>query len=203
MSERQTHWNGVYSSKHESEVSWFQAHPGQSLELIRRCGLAPGAAIVDVGGGASRLVDALIDDGLSVTVLDLSAAALDQTRARLGQRAAAVEWVVGDVTQWQPERSYALWHDRAVFHFLTEAVDRAAYRDRVMAAIPPGGQVIIGTFALDGPERCSGLPVKRDDSETLALELGDGFLLCETTLEQHQTPAGKFQSFQFCRLFRR
>lgn len=202
MGERQAHWNGVYSTRRESEVSWFQDRPGRSLELIRHCDLAPGTAVVDVGGGASRLVDALLEEGLSVSVLDISAAALEQARARLGERAAAVDWVVSDVTHWQPVRTYQLWHDRAVFHFLTEAADRAAYRDCLMAAVPAGGQVVIGTFALDGPERCSGLPVMRYGPESLVAALAPGFGLCEASAERHSTPAGKVQSFQFCRLKR-
>ncbi len=202
MGDRNAHWNGVYSTKHEAQVSWFQEQPGQSLELIRRCGLAAGAAVIDVGGGASRLVDALLDERLTVSVLDISAAALEQARVRLGDRAAAVEWLVSDITRWQPHRTYDLWHDRAVFHFLTEAADRAAYRARLLAAVPTGGHVVMGTFALDGPERCSGLPVVRYGAHDLAAALGAGFRLTETAQELHKTPGGNTQSFQFCRFSR-
>ncbi len=129
---RRAHWDTVYTTKAEDEVSWFQDEPAPSLRMIRAAGLATDAAIIDVGGGASRLVDALIADGHSaLTVLDLSAQALARTRARLGDRAAGVEWITADVTSWQPDATYALWHDRAAFHFLTEPADRAAYAARV------------------------------------------------------------------------
>lgn len=202
MSERAAHWDGAYTGKQDTEVSWFQEQPGMSLELIRHCALPAGASVIDVGGGASRLVDVLVDDGLAVTVLDLSAAALEKARARLGGRAAAVEWVVADITAWMPAAPFDLWHDRAVFHFLTEPADRAAYRERLAAALRPGGQAVIGTFALDGPERCSGLPVMRYGPEELTAELGPSFRLVEAVRESHVTPAGKTQSFQFCRLSR-
>jgi 2-polyprenyl-3-methyl-5-hydroxy-6-metoxy-1,4-benzoquinol methylase len=201
--QRRSHWDGVYSAKRETEVSWFQQHPGRSLELIRRGGLSAGARVIDVGGGASRLVDALVEDGLAVTVLDVSATALDQAQARLGERAASVEWLVADVTRWRPSRPFALWHDRAVFHFLTDPADRAAYRTCLESALEPGGQVVIGTFALDGPDRCSGLPVVRYGAAELAAELGERFTLIDAATEQHLTPAGKSQSFQFCRLVRK
>jgi trans-aconitate methyltransferase len=149
------------------------------------------------------LVDALIADGHSaVTVLDLSAQALARTRARLGDRATGVEWITADVTSWQPDATYALWHDRAAFHFLTEPADRAAYAARVRLALRPGGQLIVATFAPDGPERCSGLPIVRHDAASLAAILGDGFALVETVIDDHATPQGRIQRFQFSR-FRR
>jgi SAM-dependent methyltransferase len=200
---RQGHWQKVYVSKRENEVSWFQQTPAASLELIGRTGATPASAVIDIGGGASRLVDALIEMGFRhVTVLDLSAAALEAAKARLGDKASNVEWIVGDVTMWEPPRSYDIWHDRATFHFLTDAQDRAAYLSRLKQALKPGGHAIISTFALDGPERCSGLPVERYDAASLAQTLGEGFELVETMRQQHRTPWDSAQSFQFS-VFRR
>jgi 2-polyprenyl-3-methyl-5-hydroxy-6-metoxy-1,4-benzoquinol methylase len=200
---REDHWQNVYVSKRENEVSWFQQTPAASLELIGRTGATPASSVIDVGGGASRLVDALIDMGFRhVTVLDLSAAALDTAKARLGARALNVEWIVSDVTTWEPRQSYDIWHDRAALHFLTDAQDRAAYVSRLKRALKPGGHAIIATFALDGPERCSGLPVVRYDATSLAQTLGDGFELVDTMRQQHSTPWDSAQSFQFS-MFRR
>jgi 2-polyprenyl-3-methyl-5-hydroxy-6-metoxy-1,4-benzoquinol methylase len=154
---RQAHWRKVYKDKGEK--------PATSLELIHGVGAKPNSAIVDLGGGASRLVDVLVSEGYcDLTVLDLSDDAIAITRSRLAERAALVKWIVADVTEWEPSRQYDLWHDRAAFHFLTEATDRAAYLDRLMQAIRPGGHAIIATFAIDGPGRCSGLPVIRYDA---------------------------------------
>jgi SAM-dependent methyltransferase len=201
--ERKQHWEGVYSAKAEDEVSWFQAEPAQSLQFIRQCGAGRDAAIVDIGGGESRLVDRLLDAGYSdVSVLDLSARALEETRKRLGPRAAAVQWIAADITNWTPPRRYRLWHDRAVLHFLTGAEDRRAYARALLAAVEPGGCVVISTFALDGPERCSGLPVVRYSPETLAAELGAELRLVESAREEHRTPGGAIQRFQFSRLQR-
>jgi 2-polyprenyl-3-methyl-5-hydroxy-6-metoxy-1,4-benzoquinol methylase len=203
MSERSAHWEDVYASKGENQVSWFQESPAISLELIRAANPDPAAAIIDIGGGASRLVDALLREGYqSLAVLDLSANALDAARKRIGAASANVDWIVADVTTWQPTRAYDVWHDRAAFHFLTEPRDRAAYRERLQSAVRPGGQIIIGTFALDGPEKCSGLPVQRYDSAALAGELGPRFELLDARTETHHTPWNATQAFQFSR-FRR
>jgi trans-aconitate methyltransferase len=200
---RQAHWQGVYASKGEAEVSWFQESPASSLEMIELAGVPPAGAIIDIGGGASRLVDTLLDRGFrTVSVLDLSAAALETAKARLGARAGQVEWIVADVTAWQPTRSYELWHDRAAFHFLTDMSDRAAYVACLAKAVKPGGHAMIATFAPDGPERCSGLPVMRHDAESLAAELGGAFALVTSRRHQHTTPWGAIQRFQFS-LFRR
>lgn len=200
---RQAHWDAVFAGRDEDRVSWFQATPEPSLELIARTGAGMAAAIVDVGGGASRLVDALVARGYrDVTVLDLAPAALAAARARLGAGAERVRWVVADITAWEPARRHDLWHDRAAFHFLTEAADRAAYLARLRRGLAEGGHAIIGTFAPDGPERCSGLPVMRYDAEGLARELGAGFTLIESRRHAHLTPAGMVQQFQFS-LFRR
>ncbi len=200
---QKSHWETVYTTKGENEVSWFQEDPAPSLELIGLARPTPETAIVDIGGGASRLVDLLITRGFKqVTVLDISQAALDAAKARLGERASQAEWVVADVTKWQPARTFEIWHDRAAFHFLTDPADRSAYVARLRQAVRPGGHVIIGTFAIDGPEKCSGLPVKRYDAAGLMTELGEGFELVDSRLHDHSTPWSSTQRFQFC-VFRR
>jgi len=165
MPERQHHWEEVYKTKSDREVSWFQDRPETSLDLITESGVARDAAVIDIGGGASRLVDALLDEGYKdLSVLDIAAPALQKAKLRLKERAAAVHWIVADITTWQPDRRYALWHDRAVFHFLTTAEDRAAYKKALSDALPMGATVVLASFALGGPERCSGLPVMRYSS---------------------------------------
>lgn len=204
MIDRRTHWEGVYSTKAENEVSWFQETPEISIEMIKASGAAKDAAIIDIGGGASRLVDALLADGFrSLAVLDLSAAALEAANKRIGPDGAEVEWIVADVTTWKPARTYDIWHDRAAFHFLTDPADQTAYMDCLRSALRIGGQAIIGTFALDGPEKCSGLPVQRYDSAHLAETLGPSFELVEARRESHHTPWNSIQSFQFSRFRRR
>jgi SAM-dependent methyltransferase len=201
--DRQAHWQNVYSSKGEAEVSWFQGRPTISLAFISDAQVRPDAAIIDVGGGASRLVDALLENHYSdLTVLDLSEAALDVSRRRIGPRAASVKWIAADVTTWQPTDQYDVWHDRAAFHFLTEETDREAYVSRLTTALRRGGQAIIGTFALNGPERCSGLPVTRYDPASLARALGPRFRLLASRTEEHRTPWDASQVFQFCRFVR-
>lgn len=200
--DRQTHWQGVYQTKHEDEVSWFQESADVSLDLIQAIGVSPDAAIIDVGGGTSRLVDGLMRAGFhSLSVLDLSETALATARARLGMQAEKVDWIVADVTAWAPQRIYDIWHDRAAFHFLIEPRDQAAYAERVRRAVRSGGHVIIGTFAPDGPERCSGLPVIRHDAASIGVVLGETFVLMETRRHEHATPWGTIQRFQF-NLFR-
>ena len=198
---RQAHWEDVYTRKGENEVSWFQANPAPSLELIAQVGATATSAILDIGGGASRLVDHLIDRGfVDVTVLDLSEAALEAAKAPLGSSAARVDWIVADATVWEPHKAYDIWHDRAAFHFLTEDRDRAAYVARLERALKVGGYAIIATFALDGPERCSGLPVVRYDPASLGQTLGRGLQLVHTRRDAHATPWGSYAS-ERCELF--
>jgi trans-aconitate methyltransferase len=195
---RAEHWQKVYTTKSEGEVSWFQEEPAISLELIN--GVRPNldSAIVDVGGGSSRLVDNLLARGnRSIAVLDVSDAALISAKARLGEAGEKVQWITADVTRWQPDRIYDIWHDRAAFHFLTEAEDREAYVARLLAALCPGGHAIIGAFAIDGPEKCSGLPVRRYDAAGLNAELGSRFALVEARRHEHITPWQSVQHFQF------
>jgi SAM-dependent methyltransferase len=200
---RQSHWENVYTTKGENEVSWYQQSPAPSFELIMQAGATHASAIIDIGGGASRLVDHLVDHGFEdITVLDLSAAALEAARRRLESRADRVHWIVADATAWEPVKAYDIWHDRAAFHFLTDESDRAAYIARLTKGVREGGHAIIGTFALDGPEKCSGLPVARYDSASLGQALGAKFQLVDTRRHEHATPWGSRQMFQFS-VFRR
>ena len=195
---RKAHWENVYTSKGEREVSWYQESPAPSLELIALAGLSADASIIDIGGGASRLVDALVERNFAqVTVLDLSAAALDVAKQRLGDKGVGVKWVTADVTRWEPTETYDLWHDRAAFHFLTDPADQSAYLDRLNKAVKRGGYVVIGTFALDGPEKCSGLPIVRYDAVALSAILGTDFKLIDNRRHDHATPWGALQRFQF------
>lgn len=194
---RPAYWDKVYTTKADDSVSWFEQSPTVSLELIEAAGIGLGS-IIDIGGGTSRLVDALIARGYAnVAVLDLSAQALEIAKARLGPRGEAVEWIVADVTQWQPGRRFDLWHDRAAFHFLTSPGAQAAYALTLDSALNPGGVAIIGTFALDGPEKCSGLPVVRHDAASIGKLLGPGFTLVDERRRDHVTPGGSVQKFQF------
>ncbi len=195
------HWNGIYGARAEDELTWFEETPSVSLELVRRY-LPPGNAFLDVGAGASRLVDTLLEEGFGpLAVMDLSGAALAASRQRLGDRSNEVTWVEADVTRWKPDQTYALWHDRAVFHFLTEAVDRAAYAQAMTDALNAGGIAVIATFADDGPEKCSGLPVVRYTPKSLARELDrllpNVFEMIEAKRHMHITPKGNRQSFQY------
>lgn len=194
---RQTHWEDVYTTKADNEVSWYEDTPELSLTLLREAGLTPELSVIDIGGGASRLVDALVESGQAhVSVLDLSAAALETANSRLAD-AARAQWIVSDVTAWTPDRQYDLWHDRAAFHFLTTVEDQQAYVRVLVQALKDGGKAVIGTFALDGPEKCSGLPVARYDAEGLQAVLGEQLKLATTRQHQHTTPWGSIQKFQF------
>ncbi len=201
---RRTHWELVYQSNEDHEASWHQPRPETSLQLIERCGLPRSARIIDVGGGTSRLVDCLLDAGFAgVGVLDVSQTALERTRGRLGDRAASVEWIVSDATEYEPAHRWDLWHDRAVFHFLVDDGDCDRYREALLRGLEPGGHVVIATFGPRGPKRCSGLPVRRRDSDSLQLALGSEFELLESLIEEHKTPKGAIQEFLYCRFQRR
>lgn len=195
-----SHWERVYRSKLPTQVSWYQPHALRSLDLIRRISPPPNGAIIDVGGGASTLIDDLLDAGYNdLTVLDLSGAALAETQARLGPRAVRVRWIEADILDAPlPRAGYAVWHDRAVFHFLTEPADRASYVEQVRRAVRPGGFVLVATFAEDGPTRCSGLDVHRYSPEALHADFGAPFRLIASEREEHITPAGVAQAFIYC-----
>lgn len=201
---RKTLWEQVYATKHPAELSWFQPRPTRSLELIAQAGAGPETTIIDIGGGDSTLVDALVERGLGrVTVLDISGAALARAQARLGERAHDVTWLETDVTRAElPRSSYDVWHDRAVFHFLTEPTDRARYVTTAAAALRPGGMLVIATFALRGPTSCSGLTVVRYGPRQLAAELGEEFVLRRSLADVHHTPSGTEQRFTYA-LFQR
>lgn len=195
---RERHWQDVYEGKAADAVSWYQDTPAISLALIAAAGTGPADSVIDVGGGASRLVDHLLDAGYrDVTVLDIADAALEAAQARLGKTAGGVTWTAADITVWMPVRRYRVWHDRAVFHFLTEESDRAAYVRALDLALTPDGEAVIATFAPDGPEKCSGLPVERYDVEKLAGVLGQDFSVAEAGRERHVTPGGAMQSFVY------
>jgi hypothetical protein len=201
MNDSSTHWNDVYQRRAPTEVSWFQREARVSLELIEACTCRRDVAIVDVGAGASTLVDGLLARGFrDITLLDVAESALAETRRRVQHP--AIQYVVSDITAWPPARAYAVWHDRAAFHFLTADRDRAAYRAALAAAVPEGGHVIIGTFAADGPERCSGLAVRRYTAGALVHELTGLLKAVETRSERHTTPGGAEQSFVFVRFGR-
>ena len=204
MSERKEHWEKVYQDKSPLEVSWYQQDPALSLQLIRNTGLALDAPIIDVGGGASTLVDMLCDEAYTrVGVLDVSASALAHARDRLRDKAFGVEWYEADVTGFIPPHRFALWHDRAVFHFLTNKADRDRYLGVLKQTLEPGGHLVMMTFAIDGPLKCSGLDIVQYDVNKLTQTLGPGYSLLETGYEVHMTPAGKQQKFAYFRFMAR
>lgn len=201
--DRKAHWEAVYGARPAEEVSWYQERPVRSLELVERTGFGREAAVIDIGGGASRFVDYLLEQGYrDLTVLDLSSVALERAAERLGRRAEEVCWIEADITQFEPLRPYDLWHDRAAFHFLTDAADRHRYREVLRRSVAPGGQVILATFAPGGPEKCSGLDIVQYDAARLEEELGPEFSLQEQQQERHRTPAGREQLFGFYRFLR-
>lgn len=194
------HWDTTYEQRGSANVSWFRQHLDLSFDLIRKSAPSIDAAIIDVGGGASTLVDDLLAAGYGdLTVLDISAAALAVAKNRLGAAASSVTWLDGDITQIElPAARYDVWHDRAVFHFLTNPTDRDKYVALVKRAVKPGGHVIMATFAADGPEKCSGLPVARYDASALHAQFGGQFELLDSRRETHLTPSGKEQRFVYC-----
>lgn len=197
------HWNHVYQTNASDDVSWFQTRPETSLRLIEACRVAKGDGIIDVGGGASVLVDFLLDaDYGNLAVLDISTAALNQSKRRLGARASQVDWFAADIVQFIPPREFGLWHDRAVFHFLTEKADRQEYVKTMKRTLTLNGHAVIATFAIDGPEKCSGLSVCRYDTSAIAAEFGKEFRLLEHVNETHITPWSTEQRFSYFRFVR-
>ena len=198
--QQKEHWEKIYANKPTDSVSWFQEHDELSLRLIQETGVTKSAAIIDIGGGTSTLVDDLLLSGYSaLTVLDLSASALAATRKRLGLRSNDVKWLEANVTNAVlPVHAYDIWHDRAVFHFLLTPEERRAYVETVLHAAKPGGHVIVATFAEDGPTQCSGLPVMRYSAEKLQTEFGTSFKLLQHQKEEHRTPSGVTQKFIYC-----
>lgn len=196
----QEHWESLYVSRSDEDLSWTQPEPSTSLSLIAE--VCPSGRVIDVGGGSSFLAERLLDRGYSVTVLDISHTAIDRARNRLKGRASQIHWIVANVTAQPDLGSFDVWHDRAVFHFLTAPADRAAYTALLARTVPVGGYAVIATFALDGPEKCSGLEVRRYNGQMLARELGRQFDLLKSIPEMHVTPSGGRQSFQYS-LFRR
>lgn len=195
-----THWDTVYTQKAPDTVSWYRPHLETSLALIARAAGYKSASIIDVGGGESTLVDDLLARGFqNITVLDVSQVAIEAAKKRLGDLAERVHWLVADITQAELQpRAYEVWHDRAVFHFLTAPQDRVAYVRQVARSVKPGGHVIVSTFGLQGPAKCSGLDVVRYDAESLQKEFGTTFRLVESSTELHQTPFGTTQQFLCC-----
>ena len=194
------HWDAIYKTKLPDEVSWYRPHLEVSLDLIERHAEGRSASIIDVGAGESTLVDDLLSRGYErVTVLDVSRTAIDETKKRLGRDAKRVQWVAGNITQTPlaPD-SFDIWHDRAVFHFLTDPAERRAYVNAVIHAVKTGGHVIVSTFGLEGPSTCSGLAVMRYDAETLRDEFGRRFRIEESSKELHRTPRGAIQQFVYC-----
>ncbi|WP_020696392.1 class I SAM-dependent methyltransferase [Reyranella massiliensis] len=198
MGSSRSHWEDVYTAKAETAVSWYQRHAVQSLQMIAAAAADRTVPVIDIGGGASTLVDDLLAEGYGdITVLDVAEAALAKSKARLGAAASKVSWIVADITQWKPPRHYRVWHDRAVFHFLTDTPRQDAYIAALEAATEPGATAIMATFALDGPEKCSGLPVQRYSPQTLAARLGRSFRLIDEARETHKTPGGSDQHFSY------
>lgn len=197
----QQHWDRIYSSKDgDDSLSWYQACPGRSLALIESTGVEPPASIIDVGGGLSALAAMLLDRGdYDIWLLDISTVALVTARKRLCDRADRVRFIHADIARAAlPKAHFDVWHDRAVFHFLTDTLDRQRYVEAALSAVKPGGHLLIATFAIDGPASCSGLPVMRYDANTLASCFAGGATLCRTEIEEHRTPAGAMQRFVYC-----
>jgi SAM-dependent methyltransferase len=193
------HWDSVYRSKDAARVSWYQAEPQPSLDALDRLGARSDHAFIDIGGGASSLVDSLIGRGWTdLAVLDLAGSALDVARDRIGDASSQVDWICADVTEWRPSRHWDVWHDRAVFHFLIGAEQRQAYKEALGKGLSEGGLFLIGTFAPDGPDMCSGLPVHRYDAKGLQSEFGADYALLDTWREVHTTPWGSEQNFTWC-----
>jgi SAM-dependent methyltransferase len=201
---RKTHWEDIYRDKSPLEVSWFQSEPALSLQLITNTGFSTDTAIIDIGGGASVLVDRLLERGYKhLAVLDISGTALSHTKQRLGATAEQVEWFESDIITFAPPHPFDIWHDRAVFHFLTAASDRKRYVDTLKQTLKPGGHLILAAFAIGGPTRCSGLDIVQYDANKLARELGEDFTLVEQVSETHVTPSKAPQQFAYFRFIKK
>jgi SAM-dependent methyltransferase len=198
--DRKTHWNRIYEKNSPEEVGWYQEHPEMSLKLIAATGVVVDGCIIDVGGGTSKLSGILLDRGYKdLTVLDISRSSIERAKLQFGPKNKHITWIEADVTTFNFTKKFDIWHDRAVFHFLTEPLDRERYVSSVSNALKPGGYLIISSFGLDGPPKCSGIKVVRYSSETLSNEFGDGFELLETMDEIHTTPSQIQQQFIYCR----
>ncbi|MBF0320968.1 MAG: class I SAM-dependent methyltransferase [Nitrospirae bacterium] len=197
--DRKEHWNNIYKKTQPTQVPWYEAYPEVSYNLIKATGVGHDGSIIDVGGGVASLVDTLLLNGYKrISVLDISAYAIERAKERLGDKAGSVTWYEADITEARLTETYDVWHDRAVFHFLTDAGDRKRYINVLRQSLKPGGYLIIGTFSIDGPLKCSGLDVVRYSPETLSNEFGDGFDLIDSFGIEHITPANKTQRFVFC-----
>ncbi len=196
---RKAHWENIYTTKELTDVSWYQPVPETSLHFLEQSGLPKTAKIIDVGGGDSYFVDHLIKLGYTdLTVLDISENALERAKVRLGKNAAQVKWIVSDATAFVPEESYDFWHDRAVFHFLTEEKDIAAYQDVLTKGIKANGTLVLGTFSEDGPTKCSGIPIKQYSEKSMVERFTTGFEKITCLQVDHPTPFGTTQNFVFC-----
>lgn len=197
---KKAHWENIYSTKQATQVSWYREHLENSLQIILQTGVEKNAAIIDVGGGSSTLADDLLENGFAdVSVLDISGKAIEKSKERLGKNARKIEWIEADITNVSlPENHYDLWHDRAVFHFLTSAEDRRKYVELVMRSLKVGGHIIVASFGLEGPVKCSGLDVVRYSPETMHDEFGSEFELVKSLKETHRTPFGTTQEFTYC-----
>ncbi len=200
---RRDHWEEFYATHPEQDLSWYESEPALSLEMIRKCVRSLRDSIIDIGGGSSRLVDCLVADGYhAITVLDICSRALKMARVRLGDKAHGVQWIESDVLGWNCTSRFDIWHDRATYHFLTEAKDRQAYAVLATRAIKKGGALIVANFAVDGPRSCSGLPTYQASAQMIATDFGPSFALEESRLHEHLTPRGNKQRFQICLLRR-
>lgn len=197
---RKNHWENVYQTKDETQVSWYRDHLENSLQMILQTNVGKDAAIIDVGGGSSTLVDDLLNQGFAdVSVLDISGKALKKSQERLGQKSGLVEWIEADITQISlPENHYDVWHDRAVFHFLTDENDRRKYVELVKKSLKVGGHIIVASFGLNGPKKCSGLDVVQYSPDSMHDEFGKSFELVKSISEKHETPFNTTQEFIYC-----
>ena len=199
MNTTKSHWENVFASKSDQQKSWFEEVPYTSMRLIKELGISRGAAIIDVGGGDSHLVDALLENGFdNISVLDISEKALQNAKRRLGQKADKIKWIVSDVLNFLPEHPYDLWHDRAVFHFITNATEINTYLSKMAATVNDGGNLILATFSENGPKQCSGLPVMRYSQESMVQLLAPFFQKIKCFEEKHTTPSNSVQFFTYC-----